>query len=233
MSRGGAVRAVGFDLDDTLFDHRGAAVVGVRRFLGLRGIDVTDAVLAAWFRAEDEQYERWRSGEIGFPEQRRERLRAVLPPLGVEVPTSDTGLDALFDDYLAAYRDAWRVFPDVVPLLRSLRERGYRIGLLTNGSEAQQHEKLERTGLEGAFDAVCVSERIGVQKPGQRAFTVLAERLGVDPGACLFVGDDPERDIAGARRAGMRAVRIDRSSDAAPALDDLVDAALTAPGDGD
>ncbi|WP_242089014.1 HAD family hydrolase [Curtobacterium sp. DN_7.5] len=233
MSRGGAIRAVGFDLDDTLFDHRGAAVVGVRRFLGQRGIDATDAVLAAWFRAEDEQYERWRSGEIGFPEQRRERLRTVLPQLGLAVPASDSGLDALFDDYLAAYRDAWRVFPDVVPLLRTLRQRGYRIGLLTNGSEAQQRDKLARTGLADAFDAVCVSERIGVQKPDPRAFTILAERLGVEAGACLFVGDDPERDVAGARRAGMCAVLVDRSADAAPALDELVDAALTAPAHGD
>lgn len=223
-----ATRAVCFDLDDTLFDHRGAARAGVRRFLGDLNVEVTDSVLGAWFRAEDTQYERWRSGAISFPEQRRERLRIVLPPLGVTLPADDAGLDALFDDYLAGYRHAWRVFPDVVPLLRTLRERGYRIGLLTNGSEAQQLEKLARTGLDAAFDAVCISEQIGVQKPDPRAFTLLAERLGVDPQACVFVGDDPDKDVRGARRAGMRAVLVDRADPAAPNLAAVVETALSA-----
>ncbi|WP_193750479.1 HAD family hydrolase [Curtobacterium luteum] len=223
-----ATRAACFDLDDTLFDHRGAARAGVRRFLGDLGVDVDEAVLAAWTRAEDEQYERWRSGAISFPEQRRERLRIVLPPLGVTLPADDAGLDDLFDDYLAAYRDAWRVFPDVVPLLRTLRERGYRIGLLTNGSEAQQLEKLAWTGLDAAFDAVCISERIGVQKPDPRAFTILAERLRVDPQACVFVGDDPEKDVQGARRAAMHAVLVDRAEPGAPDLATVVETALDA-----
>lgn len=223
-----ATRAVCFDLDDTLLDHRGAARAGVRQFLGDLGVEVTDSVLGAWFRAEDTQYERWRSGAISFPEQRRERLRIVLPPLGVTLPADDAGLDALFDDYLAGYRHAWRVFPDVVPLLRTLRERGYRIGLLTNSSEAQQLEKLARTGLDAAFDAVCISEQIGVQKPDPRAFTLLAERLGVDPQACVFVGDDPEKDVQGARRAGMRAVLVDRADHTVPDLTTLVETALSA-----
>lgn len=223
-----ATRAVCFDLDDTLLDHRGAARAGVRRFLGDLGVEVTDSVLGAWFRAEDTQYERWRSGAISFPEQRRERLRIVLPPLGVRLPADDAGLDALFDDYLAGYRHAWRVFPDVAPLLRTLRERGYRIGLLTNGSEAQQLEKLARTGLEAAFDAVCISEQIGVQKPDPRAFTLLAERLGVDPQACVFVGDDLEKDVQGARRAGMRAVLVDRADSGVLDLSTVVETALSA-----
>ncbi|MEK6310451.1 MAG: HAD family hydrolase [Curtobacterium sp.] len=220
--------AVCFDLDDTLFDHRGAARTGARRFLGDLGVDVDEAVLAEWSRAEDVQYERWRTGEIDFPEQRRERLRTVLPPLGIAVPTDDAGLDALFGAYLAAYREAWRVFPDVLPLLRSLRDRGYRLGLQTNGSEAQQLDKLTVTGLTDAFDTVCVSERIGVQKPDPRAFALLSEQLGVEPKACLFVGDDPEKDVRGARRAGMRALLVDRADPGAPDLQTLVRTALGA-----
>jgi putative hydrolase of the HAD superfamily len=220
--------AVCFDLDDTLFDHRGAARTGVRRFLGDLGVDVDEAVLAEWSRAEDVQYERWRSGAITFQEQRRERLRTVLPPLGIAAPTDEAGLDALFGSYLAAYREAWRVFPDVLPLLRSLRDRGYRLGLLTNGSEVQQLDKLTVTGLTDAFDAVCVSERIGVQKPDPRAFTLLSEQLGVEPKACLFVGDDPERDVAGAQRAGMRTVLVDRVEPGAADLVASVEAALVA-----
>ncbi len=222
------LRAVCFDLDDTLFDHRGAARTGVRRFLGDLGVDVDEAVLAEWFRAEDEQYERWRTGEIDFAEAAAGTAPHRPPAPRRRAAGDEAGLDALFDDYLAAYRDAWCVFPDVAPLLRSLRERGYRIGLLTNGSEAQQLDKLARTGLDEAFDAVCVSERIGVQKPDPRAFTLLAERLGVDPQACVFVGDDPEKDVQGARRAAMHAVLVDRADPGAPDLATVVETALDA-----
>ncbi|MDT0234939.1 HAD family hydrolase [Curtobacterium sp. BRB10] len=211
-------RAICFDLDGTLFDHQGSARVGVTRFLQGFGVEPTEAAIRAWFTAEDEQFERWRSGAISFREQRRGRLRTVLPHLGVEVPGDDAALDAVFDDYLRSYREAWRLFPESLPLLHELREHGHRLGLLTNGTESQQLDKLARTGLADAFDVVCISERIGFQKPDVRAFHTLAAQLGLDPTDCLFVGDDPERDVAGARAAGMRAVLVDQAQPETPGL---------------
>ncbi|NQX22779.1 HAD family hydrolase [Curtobacterium sp. VKM Ac-2852] len=219
-------RAICFDLDGTLFDHRGSARVGVTRFLQGLGVEVTEAAIGAWFTAEDEQFERWRSGVIGFQDQRRARLRTVLPQLGVAVPGNDAGLDAVFDDYLRAYREAWRLFPESLALLHELRDLGHCLGLLTNGTETQQLDKLARTGLADAFDVVCISERIGFQKPDVRAFHALTAQLDVDPADCLFVGDDPERDVAGARAAGMRAVLVDHAQPEAPGLRALVLSAL-------
>ncbi len=60
---------------------------------------------------------------------------------------------------------------------------------------------------------MCVSEAIGFQKPDPRAFRRLADELGVEPTACLFVGDDAERDVAGARSAGMQTALVDRYGD--------------------
>jgi len=200
------VGAVGFDLDGTLFDHHGSARSAAVRFLG---VVASDSTVESWFTAEEEHFERWRSGEISFSEQRRERLRSVLPPLGVDVPAGDVDLDELFGRYLRAYESSWRAFPDALPLLRSLRAAGHRIGLLTNGTEAQQLAKLRCTGLLDEFDVVCTSERIGLSKPDARAFAALASELGVEPGACLFVGDDPMKDADGARAAGMQTLLID------------------------
>lgn len=202
------VDAVGFDLDGTLFDHQGSARSAVVRFLHSLDVVASESTLASWFAAEEEHYERWRSGEISFSEQRRERLRSVLPPLGVDVPSGDVEIDELFSEYLRAYESAWRAFPDALPLLRSLRASGHRIGLLTNGTEVQQLAKLRRTGLLGDFDVVCTSERIGFAKPDARAFAALASELGVEPAACLFVGDDPMKDVVGARAAGMQTLLI-------------------------
>jgi len=203
------VGAVGFDLDGTLFDHHGSARSAAVHFLDSLGVVASDSTLASWFAAEDEHFERWRSGEISFSQQRRERLRGVLPPLGVRVPADDVDLDELFGRYLRAYESSWQAFPDALPLLRSLRAAGHRVGLLTNGTETQQLAKLRHTGLLDELDVVCTSERIGFSKPDARAFAALASELGVEPATCLFVGDDPAKDADGARAAGMQALLVD------------------------
>ncbi len=216
------MRVVCFDLDGTLFDHRGSAQAAASHFFEDLGVAVTASALESWFAAEDEHFERWRSGQISFQEQRRERLRTVLPPLGYRLPSDLEGLDALFDRYLSLYRAAWRAFPGSMSLLHELRGRGYRLGLLTNGAEAQQLDKLARIGLDDVFDVVCVSERIGVHKPDERAFLTLAHELGVDASECLFVGDDQAHDVAGAQSAGMRGLLIDNYAEGAADIETAV-----------
>lgn len=62
----GTVRAVGFDLDGTLFDHRGSATDGVRLFLDRLGVDPTETVVDLWFAVEEAEFEHWRAGRISF-----------------------------------------------------------------------------------------------------------------------------------------------------------------------
>lgn len=213
-------RAVGFDLDGTLFDHQGSASEAVDTFFRTLGVEPSARVREIWFEAEETEFERWRLGELTFQEQRRRRLRTVLPAIGSPPPTSDTGLDALFDQYLAAYHSSWKPFHDSAAVLVDLRRRGFKLGVLTNGSEEQQVDKLRVLGLYDLLDVVCTSEGIGVQKPDPRAFHTLAQRLGVLPAECLFIGDHPEHDVAGAKSAGMEAVLISRSADQGSTLRD-------------
>ena len=216
------LRAIGFDLDGTLFDHRGSARDGVHHFLRSLGVEPSPGALESWFTAEDIQFERWRSGEISFEEQRRQRLRAVLPTVGVTLPADVAELDALFDGYLQAYRRSWQAFPDSRALIDRLRASGYRVGLLTNGAQAQQLDKLHRTDLFDGFDTVCISEHLGVQKPDPQAFAILARRLGVAPEECLFVGDHQAHDVDGARSAGMRGLLVDRYATHVTGIADVV-----------
>ncbi|WP_162893294.1 HAD family hydrolase [Microbacterium halotolerans] len=206
------VKAVGFDLDETLFDHRGASGAGADAFAAHLGVDDASAFRAAWFAAEEMEFERWRRGEISFAEQRRQRLVRVLRAFGLEVPADASGLDAMFERYLAMYRTHWRAFPEAREVLASVRRAGLRVGVLTNGAEAQQNEKLSAIGLAEAVDVVCTSEGIGVHKPDAHAFDTLAGGLGTSPGECLFVGDNPFQDVEGARGAGMRALLIARDA---------------------
>jgi putative hydrolase of the HAD superfamily len=136
-------------------------------------------------------------------------------------------LDGLFELYLRGYRAAWRVFTDSVDLVRRVKATGRAVGLLTNGAHEQQLDKLRFSGLLEHFDVVCISESIGVQKPDPEAFRRLAERLGVEPEECLFVGDNPLHDIEGARAVGMDALLVDRYGAHREGIEDAVMKQLT------
>lgn len=147
--------------------------------------------------------------------------------LGLSPPKNENELDSLFAQYLATARSAWQPFPDSAEVLIDLRRRDFTLGVLTNGSEAQQVDQLKATGLYDLVNVVCTSEALGAQKPDPLAFRTLTERLGVLPTERLFVGDHPEHDIAGARTAGMEAVLIDRLADDGAGLAAKIEAVFT------
>lgn len=114
------------------------------------------------------------------------------------------------------FREYQRVFPTFVQLfdgseatLRALREKGYQLGIVTNGPCVQQHRKLDVSGLRPMLDTVLVSSQEEVAKPDAELFRRAAARLGLSPAQCVFVGDHPVNDIQGAIDAGMRAIFLD------------------------
>jgi len=213
----GAVRAVVFDLDGTLLDHAASARRGLGEWLGEMGLAPTGEVAAAWFAAEERHFAAWRSGEVTWAEQRRRRLRDVLPLLGVPVGT-DAELDAVFAGFLTAYERAWTGFDDADAGVDGVRALGLATAVLTNGAEDQQRAKLARLGLLQRVGPVFTAEGLGVAKPDARAFLLVCERLGLPPRDVVYVGDDHAVDVLPARAAGLRAVHLDREG--AGPLDD-------------
>ncbi|MEK7863932.1 MAG: HAD family hydrolase, partial [Chloroflexota bacterium] len=136
--------------------------------------------------------------------------RAVWAGALARVGIDDDGLaDAMVREYIRARRSRETIDPEAEPLLRTLASR-YRMGLLTNGAGDVQREKLSRTPFARYLAAVIISVEVGVGKPDPQIFRIAAARLGIDPGDAVMVGDSLERDVAGAKAAGMRAVWIDR-----------------------
>ena len=84
----------------------------------------------------------------------------------------------------------------------------YALGLLTNGAPDLQREKIAASGLESFFKAIAVSGEHGIGKPKPDIFHRLLSEIGVQPEEALMVGNSLERDIAGARNAGIRSVWI-------------------------
>lgn len=130
----------------------------------------------------------------------------------------DRAADAWFDRYVEHYKAAWALFPDVVPVLDALAA-GYRHGILSNSSVANQDPKLRHLGLRDRFDVLVCAAELGVSKPEAAAFLAACEALGLPPGEVAYVGDQPEIDARGARDAGLLAIWLDRDGLRGPGPD--------------
>jgi putative hydrolase of the HAD superfamily len=120
---------------------------------------------------------------------------------------SDSAFDALASHFRRP--DAWRVFPDVVPILERLTAEGVALAVVSNW-DSFLPQLLDGHGLTRFFRTVSVSAIEGTGKPEAEIFRRTCARLAVAPGAVLHVGDSPRDDYEGARGAGLRAVLLDR-----------------------
>jgi putative hydrolase of the HAD superfamily len=205
-----AVKAVIFDWGGTItpwhdLDH--AALwreTCAPHFPGERADSVAAAILAAeraaWLQCETEH----RSTTL----ERVFSLAGVTPHAG------------LLETYFSLWEPHTYTHPDVAPLLRTLRERGIRVGVLSNTMWPRAlHERVFlRDDVLHLIDGAVYSSEIPWTKPHPEAFRAVMAAVGVtDPASCVFVGDRPYDDIFGAKSLGMRTALI--PNDTVPAYD--------------
>jgi putative hydrolase of the HAD superfamily len=136
---------------------------------------------------------------------RVEVFSRVLSLHGKEVPSDAASF--LSAEFATTRRARQRLMPGARELMVDLAS-AYRLALLTNGAPDLQREKISASGLESFFNGIAVSGEHGIGKPKPEIFHRLLDELGVTPSEALMVGNSLERDIAGARNAGIRSVWI-------------------------
>jgi putative hydrolase of the HAD superfamily len=205
----GRLRAVVFDWGGTLtpfhdIDLADLWAVAARILAPEHAEELTAALL----RVEQESWERVR--------QRAGMASATLDDL-LALAAERTGVridDAVRDRAMEAHLEAWTPHtltdPDADPLLRALRERGVRIGLLSNTHWPRHwHERiLARDGVLDLIDVRVYTSELRHTKPHAEAFRAVLEPLDAAPGQAVMVGDRPFDDISGAKAIGMRAVLL-------------------------
>jgi putative hydrolase of the HAD superfamily len=113
--------------------------------------------------------------------------------------------------YWETLKNKSTIYPGVKSTLRTLKRRGIKIGLVsdTDGLKGMKIERIEASGLNEFFDALVVSgEETKEVKPHSEPFALISERLEVRPERCVSVGDNPETDVDGGLRLGMKVVII-------------------------
>ena len=98
---------------------------------------------------------------------------------------------------------------DVKIVILELNKRGYILGIIANTiTETEIPDWLEQDQLTPYFNAVVLSSKVRYRKPGPEIYWEAARRVGVDPANCVYVGDNPIRDVVGTRKAGYGMVII-------------------------
>jgi len=206
------VRAVLFDLDDTLLDYSSgadAAWMEASRLAAGSGLDperlsATLDQVRRWFWSDPARHARervrMREAWLGIVTHALERLEHADAALAT----------AVAEDFARRRAAAWRLYADAVPCLTALRSRGVRLGLVTNGDASFQREKIERFGLAPHFDAMLIEGEFGVGKPDERVYAHVLETLGVPAADATMIGDNLEWDVLAHERLGITGIWIDR-----------------------
>lgn len=198
------VRAVTFDADDTLFDFQTVAVAASHEVVRT----VSQLHPGHGGTVEDLIEARRIVGEESAPGTPYPLIRRMAIERFVDSHVGDahaTLVDHLTEVFFTYRDEAVRVFPDVEPTLRALSGRAV-LGVITNGNTTWG-----ATPIAGRIDFWLAADQTGVRKPDPRVFRMAAAAAGCRPRDLVHVGDEPDSDVVGARRAGARAVWIDRS----------------------
>jgi len=196
-----ALRAVLFDIDDTLFPTSTFAERARRR--------AVDAMVGAGLQVPTEEaYEELKEVVAEFSSNYGRHFDQLVLRLHDRVREGVHPAIVIASGVRAyhATKEHLHAFPDALRALDALHRTDLVLGVISNGLTIKQAEKLVRLGFANSFDAIFISEEIGVAKPHPKIFLAACDRLGISPNEALYVGDDPVKDVDSAHEAGMVAV---------------------------
>ena len=180
----------------------------LRRLLAAEGFPYPEAVVQAALGEEMRHYRAHKEEARDAPTLAALRA-SCASVLGRELPDGHPLLPRLTEILVASLE--FVLLPDARPALDELVSGGYRLAVVSNW-DYELPSELARLGILDRFEVVAVSAALGVAKPDPAIFAWALDALGVTAGEAVHCGDRPDKDCAGARAAGIRAVLLDREA---------------------
>jgi len=189
------IKAILFDLDNTLIDFltfkkeasKAAATAMVEQGLEIDEITAFGKIFSVY-------------DEKGIEYQKT--FYEVIKTFNLEINKAERIQQAAIQAYLRKKFETLKPYPLVKPVLAKLRKK-YKIGIVTDAPRNKAWQRLILSGLENEFDFVITHDDTMEIKPNPSPFYLALEKLNLLAPACLFVGDNPDRDIKGAKELGM------------------------------
>jgi putative hydrolase of the HAD superfamily len=197
------IKAVIFDIDDTLFD-RAKAQRRIFDFFKRKYADlfesVDDHMLATAFYEADRL-----AAEFFFADGKKESLREGRFDLFLAMLGLDKSYAAEMTElYLKEYTNSHSEVEGAKAMIEKLSEK-YKLGIITNGLAETQYQKLDALNIKDMFQSIIISEEVGIQKPESKIFWEATKALSCNNNECLYVGNSYAGDVMGAGEAGLKA----------------------------
>lgn len=226
------VRAVTFDAGGTLLTPHPSVGEVYAEILGEYGITRNPLELESAFQSAFSSISK-NPAVLDPDEREKDFWRQVVRETMKESPIPTSQFDDIFINMWDSFShaDRWRVFDGSHEILKTLRDRGYWLGVLSNWDQ-RLHSVLEETGLSDLVESVVISVEVGVEKPDSGIFRVAETMSGMPPDALLHVGDSRHHDLVGARDAGWSGILIRNDEGPAdpPSIGRLADLIEVLPG---
>lgn len=208
------VKAILFDLDETLIDGQAglkathnAVSKRLRHYLVRCGAKVSEGNIRAKLRALDDRM------NVATEYNRDVWWPALLKEIDAKQKIPRPLVEELTHLYWATYAGASKPYSDTELTLFYLRDKGYKLGLVTDtdGRKGWKKRRIKRSQFSRFFDTTVIcGEDTPRTKPDPEPFLLAASKLGLRASECVFVGDKPFTDIKGAKAAGMRTILLKR-----------------------
>ncbi|UCB43606.1 MAG: HAD family hydrolase [Dehalococcoidales bacterium] len=204
--------AIILDLDDTILEYGDPEECWrtvCSGFVSRIGVSSVDVLLGAINEARDwfwRDLERHRQGRLDLLMTRQRIVAMAFSQLDIDAP--EVAIE-LAETYAAKREGSVQPFSGAIDTLQHFRNRGVRLGLVTNGGAEMQRGKLERFGLVPYFDCILIEGEFGAGKPDASVFLHMLKQLDVAASNTWMVGDDLQRDIAGAQALGLFTIWVD------------------------
>jgi putative hydrolase of the HAD superfamily len=213
-------KAILFDMDETLLTNtmpiesawQEACETSAKRVntFNSEELRLQINIIREWYWGDPERH---RLGRLNLLKARTAVVRLSLEKLGCG---DEVIAAAVATDYSSLIDRSLSCFPNAEDTLLQLVKKGVKLALLTNGAGESQQEKIKRFGFSRYFPVRLIEGELGFGKPDQRVFETAMKKLETTPGQTWMVGDDLQRDIAGAQKMGIYSIWCDYGRNGLP-----------------